>query len=513
MGVQQKANTRIARNSIFMSCRMVIVLGITFYSTKVLLASLGIVDYGVYNVVCGFVSLFSFLNTSMANGFQRFYNYSLGQEDNEGVKNVFNTALFIQLLLSAIVTLLTESLGLWYLNSVMVIPPDRLFAANVILQTAILCFIITIAQAPFLAAIMAHERMDFYAIVSIIDITMKLFVAVSLYFIKGDRLIWYGILFACTNAITFFLYLQYTLKHFKSIRLKRKIHKTLLVEMITFSGWNFFGSFTGVAREQGMNLILNFFFGPIVNAAKGIATQVNGGLQSFVQNISVPMRPQVVQSYAAGDHHRAIKITYSVSKLSCCILYTLALPVCLEIHYILSLWLEEKIPPHTETFVILVIINSFIGNLNSAVSGIIHASGKMRNYQLITSMVSILCIPTAFFCLNKGASSESALLLIVMFCSLSQMAALRILKSVIDYCITDYLKKVIIPFALLVLTTFCFPLTLRELLPESFLRFALVSSVSVGICAVGIFYIVLNHDERNVLTSLINKTRKNNISI
>lgn len=501
----ESANKRIAKNSIFMAVRMVFVLIITFYTTRVILNILGVQDYGVYNVVCGFVSMFTFLNTSMSNGIQRFFNFELGKNGEEGANKVYVTALLIQFILAIAIIALTESFGIWYLHNKMVIPADRMFAADWIFQFSILSFLFIIMQAPYTAAVMAHERMDFYAVVSVLDAILKLVIVFAIPIFSGDNLIVYGALYAFISVLNYMLYYLYCKHNFPEIKIKRFFEKKLFRSMLGFSGWNIFGSLSGVMKEQGINLVLNLFSGPVVNAARGIAGQINGGLQSFVSNITTPVRPQVVQSYARSDYIRTMNLTYSVSKLSCCFLYLCALPVVLEIDYILQLWLGSNIPEHTNTFVVIVILTSFINNLNGSVSSVIHASGKMMVYQTVTSFISILCIPASYFCLKNGLSPESALLMVLLWTSLAQVAALFILKNIVEYSIIEYVRKVIIPIILVIVITFWPSLLIRSFMKEGIIRLAIVGAVSVIVVVLGIFFIALNKSEKNLITIFLAK--------
>lgn len=505
MSDTSSSNKRIAKNSIFMSVRMVFVLCITLYTTRVILNILGVEDYGVYNVVCGFVSMFTFLNTSMSNGIQRFYNFELGKNGEDGANKVYNTALLIQFILSLVIIALTESVGIWYLHHKMVIPADRMFAAKWIFQFSILSFLFIIMQAPYTAAVMAHERMDFYAVVSVLDAILKLVIAFAVPLFPGDKLIVYGALLALISILNFSLYYFYSKHCFTEIKFKRIFERKLFRSMLGFSGWNIFGSLSGVMKEQGINLVLNFFFGPIVNAARGVASQINGGLQSFVSNITTPVRPQVVQSYARGEYSRTMNLTYSVSKLSCCFLYLCALPVVLEIDYILKIWLGNSIPEHTNTFVLIVILTSFVNNLNAAVSGVIHASGKMMVYQTVSSTISMMCVPSAYFGLKMGLAPEFALLMVFVWAVLSQIASLYILKTIVEYSIKDYLLKVLAPVLTLLILTFWPPLIIRFSLDEGLLRFLIVCFVSISVSSIGVYFVALNKSEKRLFKEFVFK--------
>lgn len=484
---------------------MVVVLVLTFYTTRVVLSVLGVEDYGVYNVVCGFVSMFSFLSISMSNGIQRFFNFELGKNGTEGACKVYNTALQIQAITAVVIVVLAEGVGIWYLHNKMVIPEPRMHAAEWIFQFSILSFVFAIMQAPFSAAAMAHERMDFCAIVSVLDAVLKLCMVLLVPFFQGDRLIIYGLLFVVISILNFVLYFSYARKNFPEIRFHPVFRKELFLSMIGFSGWNFFGSFAGIMKEQGMNIVLNLFFGPVVNAARGVASQVNSGLQNFVQNISVPIRPQVIQSFAVGNYTRSLNLAFCQSKLSCCLVYFISLPIILEVDFVLRLWLGGNVPEHTDAFIVIIVLVSYLANLNGPVSSVVHASGKMRKYQVVTSLISILCIPAAYVALKLGCSPETALMMTFVFSVASQCASLRILQGIVEFKIGNYVKKVLLPFILLVACTIALPLIPRILMPESWLRFLIVGTVSVLSIGTGVYYIALSRNERDFVLQMIKK--------
>ena len=504
-------NSRIARNSIYMTVRMVIVLGITLYTTRAVLQALGVEDFGIYNVVCGFVAMFVFLNTAMTNGIQRFYNFHLGRDGETGITSVYNAALRIQIIVALIVVVLTETVGLWYLNNKMVIPVNRLFAAQWIFQFSIVSFIAVILQAPYSAAIMAHERFDYYAIVGVLDAVLKLLIALVIPYLAWDRLILYGLLLLGVSILNFFLYFVYSKRHFDGLIFKRKTSRELFAPLLSFSGWNIFGALAGMFKEHGINLVLNLFFGPVVNAARGIASQVNGGVQSFVSNISISVRPQVVQSYAQGKLNRTMRLTYSISKLSCEIMYLLGYPICLEINYVLRLWLGNDIPDHTATFVIIILLTKIINNLNTAVSGVVHASGKMALYQISGGFFALLTIPASYFLLKMGLEPESVLWGCLVITSIAQIAALLILRGIVHFSLWDYVRKVIIPFVFVVLSSFWFPLIPKYFMSEGFVRFCSVTLASTFSSALFIYFIGMDKDEKTMIRSFIRKlVSKNN---
>lgn len=497
------SNKRLAKNTLFLSIRMVIVLVINLFTTRIVLKALGVVDYGVYNVVCGFVAMFGFLNTSMSNGIQRFFNYEYGKNGVEGANKVYCTALHIQLILALIIIALTESLGLWYLNNKMVIPEGRMFAAEWIFQLSIVSFIFIIMQAPYTAAVMAHEKMDFYAIVSVLDAVLKLVVVLVLPLFGCDKLLLYGILFSLISVVNFCAYYIYCKKYFSEVNYRRIHDKELFKSMLGFSGWNLFGSFSGVMKEQGINLVINFFFGPIVNAARGVANQINGGLQSFVTNIKMPVRPQVVQSYAQGNLSRTMHLTYSISKLSCCILLMMAIPISLEIDYVLRLWLGANVPDHAGFFTIIILLTSLVSNLNSATSGVVHATGIMKDYQLWGSLISISSVPIAYVLLKFYPIPELALLAVMICSALGHFVCLFVVKRLVGMSISEYFKEVVWPIVIVLIISVVITYPVHHFMGSGFLRLCVVTLVSVISVALSLYFLALNEGERSLFTQMI----------
>lgn len=506
-------NKRIAKNSIFMSIRMVIVLCITLYTTRVLLSSLGIEDYGVFNVVCGFVSMFTFLNTSMSNGIQRFLNFEYGKNGTEGANKVFITSLIIQFFLIIFVVISSESFGLWYLNNKIVIPSDRIVAAQYVFHFSILSFVFVILQAPFLGIVMAHERMGYFAIVSIVDSMLKFLIAFSITMFPYDNLILYGALLSFESFVILLLYALYTRLKFAETKIHRYWDKKLFLSMLGFSGWNIFGSFSGLMKEQGINIVLNLFFGPIVNAARGIAVQINSGLQSFSAVITTPVRPQVVKSYSVGNYERTMNLTYGISKLSCLVLYMMSLPIILEIDFVLRIWLGNNIPEHTNTFVIIIILISFLNNLNSAVSGVIHASGKMMVYQLSTSFTAMTCVPLAYLTLKNGASPETAFIMVFISMIFAQTVALFVLKRVIEFSFAKYFQSVIFPILKVAITTIWLPILITILFQDGWIRLIVVTLTSIIIISFSTLYFGLNTSERNLIAQILPSNIKRSLKI
>lgn len=489
---------------------MFIVLCVNLYSTRIVLENLGITDYGIYNAVCGFVSLFMFINASLSNAIQRFYNFELGQNGELGLSKIYSTALLIQFIVVILVLALTETVGLWYLNNKMVIPPDRMLTAKHIYQLSIVSFILVILQSPYSAAVLAFEKMDYYAVVSVITTVLKLISALSLPYCKDDRLLIYGFLLLIVSIIEFLLYALFVKMKFSSIKWVRLKEYSLLKSMWAFSGWNIFGTFSSIMKEQGVNLILNFFYGPVVNAARSIAVQVNGGIQSFVNSLTIPVRPQVIKSYAEGEIDRTMRLTFTISKLSCYFLYILALPIIAEIHFILHVWLGSDIPEYTSSFVVIIIVTSFLTNLNAAISGVVHASGKMKLYQLTTSFAGLLSIPLAYLVLTVFDDPNWALLMVFLMMIVVQVISLLVLKGIVMFSIRSYLKEVIFPLMMVILFTFWVPFLFKEFISEGWRRLGMTIIISLTVASTSIYFIGLTAGEKIIVKKMLNKVLKRN---
>lgn len=500
-------NKRIAKNTAFLYLRMLIVLALSLYTTRVVLNILGVVDYGIYNVVCGFVSMFAFLNNSLANGTQRFYNYKIGEGKRNEMPIVFTSSMMIQVVLAVVLLLVLESFGIWYINNKMVIPSDRLTAAFWVFQCSVVSLVFVILQVPYSAAILAFEKMDYYAVVSIIDAVLKLVVVLLLLIIDADHLIIYGILSLLISIANFALYSSYCkikFKHETSLILRKK-DKALLREMTSFSGWNVFGTFAYMIKDQGLNVLLNSFFGPIVNAARGIAMQINGALQGFSTNIVSAIRPQLVQSYSAGNIARVQNMMYSMSRLTFLMLFILSLPVMIELPYILRLWLSGNIPEYTVVFTDLVIINMIITSMNTPLSQVVHATGKMKLYQVGTSITICTILPIAWLFLKLGYSPVSTFIVSIVVTIINQGVCLILLKKIFPYSIRTYVKQVVIPCLILVVISPILPYLTHYAMEDGFLRLCLVVFVSIVSTALSSFFLVLSQGEKDMISDYLKK--------
>ena len=495
-------NTTIAKNTLFLSLRMVFVLFVSLYTSRVFLNVLGVEDYGISNVVAGFVSMFSFLNTSLANAIQRFYNAELGKNGSKGITKVYNTSLVIQGIIALFVIALLESVGLWYLYEKMVIPSDRFEVAFWLYQFSTISAAVVIMQSPFIAAVMAYERMNTYAVISILEVILKLVFALALPLISIDRLLMYGAFYMVLSIITFLLYFIYSKKEFNELHFQRSYKESMFKDMISFSGWNLCGTFACMAREQGLNMVLNLFFGPVVNAARGIAYQVSGALQGFVSNLSLAAKPQMVQSFTTGDSSRTIKLMYTMSKLSFIFLFVLSVPVILNIDYILHLWLGNVVPDHAANFVVLVIITNFMNNLNAPLSNVVYATGNMRNYEVVFSIINLLIIPISFIVLKLGAPAESVFIVYFIMTIFVQVGCLLVIRTLVSLSIRYYIRVLIVPIAIVACLIFALMCGVHILLPQGFLCIVYEYIIVTLFAGALFYYVALDTAEKNIVNRI-----------
>lgn len=501
-------NKRVAKNTIFLYIRMLIVMIITLYTTRALLSALGVEDYGVYNVVCGFVSMFAFLNTSMSNGTQRFYNYEIGKNGEDGIGKIFSHAVVIQLAMALTILLVVETFGLWYLYNKMVIPDARFQAAMWIFQFAMLQLFLVMVTVPYSAAVMAYERMDFYAVVSILDALLKLGIVLLIPYAPIDTLIYYGALMSLISVINFVLNLTYTKYNFKKVQLVKAWDKQLFSSMLSFSGWNIFGTVSHMMQNQGVNLILNAFWGTVVNAANGVAHQVNAAVNSLTAGFVTAVRPQMIKNYASGNIDYLRKMYYSVSKLTFYLVMILAVPLIGEIDTILDIWLGNgKYPEMTAIFCQLTMFMTLCNSYATPTSIIIHATGKMKKFQIVVSTVTLMIIPIAYVAAKLGCDAPLIIFLSAMVTIAAQITRLILIKDQVDFPVWDYCKKVFAPTWSVLAISLIVAVILHSTTPQHIMWSIFRMGVSVLLSCVAIYLIGIDKSEKQLVLSFVKKRK------
>ena len=509
MSDNSAANKRIAKNTLFLYIRIGICTLISLYTSRVVLNVLGVDDFGVYNVVCGFVSLFGVFNVCFSTCINRFYNFEIGQGREGGVKNVFNAALRIQAVLSLIIVVLIEAVGVWYLNNKMVIAPERLGIANVIFQFSVFSMVMTIMQAPYSAAVMSYEKMDYYAVVSIIDAFLNLGFVLLLKIIPLDKLLFYGIIKCSITLVTFLMYFFYCRVKFREIRFTRGFDKSYFKPMLSFSGWSLLDPVSYTARDQGTNMVLNAFFGTAVNAAQGIAYSVAAAVDSFAGSLSTSFRPQIIQSYAEGNYQRTKRLMYSMSRLNLILQLMIAIPVCFEIEQILRLWLGPECPGYAPIFTVLVISVKAINCLNSPISQVMTATGKIKVIKSVSAVIVCMTVPLAILLFKLGCAPWSIYAGLLGITIINQISCVIILAKTFTYItVQDYLNSIVWPTLLFLFISVLLPMLITVFLPKTLWRLLFNLPLScLAVIAVG-YFVLLDKEEKGMFKEIFGKFTK-----
>ncbi len=491
----EEKKTRLAKNTMLLYMRMLVLMVVSLYTSRVILHALGETDFGIYNVVGGVVAAFSFISGSLSAAVSRFITFELGKNDMGRLKRVFAASVTIQLILALAVLALAETVGVWFLNTHMTIPDDRIHAANWVLNFSAIAFAVSLISTPYNAVIVAHERMSAFAYISLFEAFGKLAIAVLILYSSYDRLIVYSIL-VCVVAVTVrLLYGYYCKRHFAECVFHLCWDRDILGKMFGFAGWNFIGASSSILRDQGGNILLNIFFGPSVNAARGIAVQVNTALMGFVTNFTMALNPQITKSYASGNHDYMMYLIYKGARFSFYMLLLLSLPVIVNTHYILVLWLR-LVPEHTVAFVQLILLFALSECISSPLITAMLATGRIRNYQIAVGGLQMMNLPVSYVAIRLGFAPESVFViaLVISQCCL----ALRIcfLRGMIRLSVLRFVRDVYVNILLVALCACVIPVLLTSCLHESFVSFVALTVVCIVTTSLSILYIGMNRDER-----------------
>lgn len=489
---------------------MLFLLGINLFASREILAALGVVDFGIYNVVGGFVTMFTMISGAMSTATQRFISFEIGKGKEGHIKQTFSTAVIIHIFLALIVFCVAETIGLWFVNTQMSFPTERYVAANWVYQFSILTFLINIVSVPYNASIIAYEKMSVFASVSIFEAIAKLGIVYLIIWFPGDKLILYAVLLALIAIVIRVIYGFYCNKHFDECRCTWKSDKNVRSKMMSFVSWNLIGSLSGVLKEQGINVLLNIFFGATVNAARGLAFQVNNAIHGFVANFQIAMNPQIVKTYASGNKDEMFKIVFVGSKFSYMLVLTLSLPVIIEAPFILRLWLKA-VPDYTAIFLRLVLISALIESFSGPLIASMHASGKVRDYQIVVGGLSLLTLPFAYLVLKIYPEPYLAMVVGVVMAVLCLFARLYMLRRTIGLPVVLFLRSVCMVDMLITVVSSSIPIVVYMNTDSGFLSFFLICIISV-ISTVSFSYIIgLNNRAKAMakekVHSILNKIR------
>lgn len=509
----QSNNKRIAKNTLLLYARMLFMMFIGLYTSRVILDRLGEVDFGIYNVVGGFVTMFTIISGAMTTATQRFLSFEIGKGDKGNVKSIFSTMIYIHLFLALIILIVGEVVGVWFLNTHMNFPQDRYDAANWVFQLSLLVFMLNVINVPYNGALIAYEKMSVFAYFCIFDAIFKLAICYVITMTPFDKLIVYAVLMTIIQIVLLAMYFLYCRVKFKACRFTGKFNREYGKNVGSFVGWNLIGSLSGVAKEQGVNVVLNMFFGPAVNAARGVAYQVLSKLNGFVMNFQMAMNPQIIKNYASGNREEMYKLVFRGAKFSYLLLLTLSLPVMIEAPLILSLWLKQ-VPDYTIIFLRLAIFTALLNTLSNPLIISMHASGKVRDYQIVVGGLSLLTLPIIYVGFKYfDIAPYYAMVIAFIIESLCHLARLYMLVRSMRFPMWRFLHSVTARVCIVTFLSLVIPYFLHKEINVVIIRFfsvfisAIISTVMFG------YYLGFNKAERIKLKTkaigvIINKFSK-----
>lgn len=480
-------NKRLAKNTIYLYLRMILTMAIGLYTSRVVLQTLGVSDYGVYNVTGGLITLLTYVNTMLSGGTSRFLTIALGKNNLEKLKITFSTTVTLSVVSAMIVLILGETIGLWFINNQLNIDPNRIYAANWVYQCSLFSALFTITQTPFSASLISHERMNVYAYMSIFDVIMKLLIVYLLLFFDNDKLILYAILMLSVNFLNILIYRWYCIKNFRECSMKFGFDKNLFRNMFSYSSWNMIGMLSVVLIDQGINMMINIFYGTVVNAARGIATQVNGIIRQLYSSFQTPCRPQVMKYYASGEIDKMQLLICNNSKYCSYLLLCVIIPLSVNIKELLDIWLVE-VPEYTVGFVRYIFAASFINAMIDPLLMGIHAVGHVKKVNIITAIVNSIVFISSYFLFKCGFPPVSCYIPLVISCIINIGIYMYLLRTEINFNMRMFLTNSIIPVAKFSIICFIIPVILFTVLPKTVVGCLL--SCILGGCSVVIILFV-----------------------
>ena len=492
---ESQKNKRIAKNTLMLYMRMILIMAVTLYTSRVILEALGESDYGIYNVVGGVVAMFSILSSPLSNAITRYLTFELGVGNQKKLSTIFSTSINIQVLLSILIIVICEVIGIWFINEKMTIPTERISAATFVLHFSLLTFIFNLISVPYNASILSHEKMGVFAFIGIFDASLRLVIALLIRRSSYDKLVLYALLLFISALCMLLLYYIYCRTHFEETKYRLEINKRLFKEMASFAGWNAFGHFTGTLNNQGINLLVNLFFGLKVNASRAIADQVNNAFIQLVNNFTQAINPQITKSYAQGNIEYMTKLTNKGSKFSFFILLIFFVPFFLETDTVLSIWLV-RVPENTSIFVRLILIGAMMLVMGSTHYYAIMATGKIKKYTLQISLLSASIFPISWLLFYLGAPAYSAYVVFAIVYFLQDFIRLLTLKRLISFSISNYYKKYFSRILLVTLLAFTVPLLFYLNMTPSIKRLIVIIIVSVIWVCLMIYIVGLDKSER-----------------
>lgn len=478
-------------------------MAIGLYTSRVVLQTLGVKDYGTYNVVGGVVSMFSIVSSSLSTAISRFITFELGKNDKIRLNKIFSTAINVQLLMGLLIVILMEVIGVWFLNTQMNIPQERMGAANWVFQLSIVSFVLGLLMVPYNASIIAHEDMGVFAYMTFLDAVLKLLIVYSLYISPFDKLISYAVLLFCVSLLMRSIYAVYCKRHYEECTYHFVNDRNLLKEIMSFAGWNFLGNGSWILNNQGVSILINIFFGVTLNAARGIASTVDNLVQNFVRNFMTAINPQITKSYAEGNLAYMHKLVFAGAKYSAYLMLFFIIPISLETETILHLWLGDTIPDYTAIFVRLTLLSSMSVVVGGTLITSVFATGKIRNYELVMGLMALSNFPMVWIAFKMGASPVVAY--VIYFGVYLSMVFVRLymVKDLIHLSAWTYIREVFVRVLTVGLLSMTLPLVLFFSQEDSVWRFLEIGTTSVFCTIASILLVGMKADEKEMVFKYI----------
>ena len=487
---------------------MLFMMAVTLYTSRVILEILGVEDFGIYNVVGGIVAMFGFLNSAMSSSTQRFISYELGKNDFKQLNKVFNSSILIHVSIALIIFILAETIGLWFLYNKMTIPPNRIDAALWVYQGAIASTIVLIMSVPYNSTIIAHEKMSAFAYISILEVVLKLLIVFLLLIGNLDKLKLYAILMFSIQLIIRIIYGNYCKRNFPETKFCLNKDWKLFKEMTGFAGWNLLGNCSAIACTQGINILLNMFFGPTINAARGIAVQVQNAVTQFSLNFQTAVNPQIIKSYATKDYEYMHKLIFKSSKFTFFMIAFISLPILLETDTILAIWLKN-VPDYTIIFLRLILCITIVDAIANPLMVSAAATGKVKLYQSVIGGILLTILPISYITLKSGGKPESVFIIHLAVCIIAFVARLFILKSMIRLNVKQYFNQVIIKCLIILIISLFISIGIKSIMENSFYSFIIVCLCCALSVSISTYFLGLDKSEKEFIikriTSIINK--------
>jgi len=495
MPTSQENNKRIAKNTLFLYARMLVLMLISLFTSRVVLDSLGEANYGIYNVVGGIVVIFGFISGPLSGAISRFLTFELGTGNKERLSTIFSTSVNIQILMSIVVAIICEVIGVWFLNTQMNIPPDRYDAANFVLHCSIIAFVIGLISVPYNATIISHEKMNVFAYIGILEAVLKLAIAYLIYISTVDKLKLYAALIVLVALLVCIIYGLYCNRHFEEAKYRMILDKSLFKEMSSYAGWSLFGNTAFMLNTQGVNMLINVFFGVKMNAARAVAVQIEGAVTQFVNNFMTALNPQIIKSYAAKDYSFLFKLVDRGTRFSYYIMFIFVVPIILEADTILSIWLKQ-VPEDTAVFTRLVLIGTLTTVMGNSMLTAIQATGDIKRYEIEVTTLGCMVFPLTWIAYKLGAPAYATYVIYAVIYYNLNFIRLAILKRKMDFPVRHFIKWVMMRLMAVSILCFIIPSAVVLLMEPSFSRLIVTTIISLLWSAGCIYYLGMDKEER-----------------